>query len=195
MAHALAAQTFYRGGEASCLEIRLTSAYLASHADGIEDTPAAKALADRHAGWAPDMPRDVVDLWAFVAGLDHASLMALLAHCASLTVNAVRVQWEQKPNARATTEKLASAVALDMTAHWTPTTKTYLGRVTKAHILAAVREAVSDEASERIAGLKKPEMAQAAEQILVGTGWLPTVLRTARPTAEPEADAYLQAAE
>jgi ParB family chromosome partitioning protein len=192
--HALAAQTFYRGGEASCLEIRLTSAYLASHADGIEDTPAAKALADRHAGWASDMPRDVADLWAFVAGLDHASLMALLAHCASLTVNAVRVPWEQKPQVRATTEKLASAVALDMTAHWTPTEKTYLGRVTKAHILAAVREAVSDEAAERIAGLRKTEMAQAAEQLLAGTGWLPSVLRTARP-AWLETDAYLQAAE
>lgn len=193
--HALAAQTFYRGGEASCLEIRLTSAYLATHADGIEDTPAAKALADRHAGWASDMPRDVADLWTFVAGLDHTSLMALLAHCASLTVNAVRVQWEQKPNARATAEKLATATVLDMTAHWTPTGQTYLGRVTKAHILAAVREAVGDEAAERIAGLKKPEMAQAAEQLLAGTGWLPTVLRTARPAAEPEADAYLQAAE
>ncbi|TMU91779.1 ParB N-terminal domain-containing protein [Shinella sumterensis] len=193
--HALAAQTFYRGGEASCLEIRLSSAYLASHADGIEDTPAAKALADRHAGWASDMPRDVADLWAFVAGLDHASLMALLAHCASLTINAVKVQWEQKPNARATAEKLATATMLDMTAHWTPTGRTYLGRVTKAHILAAVREAVSDEAAERIAGLKKPEMAQAAEQLLAGTGWLPTVLRTAPPAAEPEADAYLQAVE
>jgi len=196
--HALAAQTFYRGGEASCLEIRLTSAYLASHADGIEDTPGAKALADRHAGWASDVPRDVADLWAFVAGLDQASLMALLAHCASLTVNAVRVPWEQKPQVRTTTEKLASAVALDMTAHWTPTERTYLGRVTKAHILAAVREAVSDEAAERIAGLKKAVMAQAAEQLLAGTGWLPTALRIARPVclnAEPEADAYPQAAE
>lgn len=196
--HTLAAQTFYRGGEASCLEIRLTSAYLASHADGIEDTPAAKALADRHAEWASDMPRDVADLWAFVAGLDHASLMALLAHCASLTINAVRVQWEQKPNARATASRLATATMLDMTAHWSPTGQTYLGRVTKAHILAAVREAVSDEAGERIAGLKKPEMAQAAEQLLAGTGWLPSALRTARPAgldAAPEADAYLEAAE
>ncbi|MCX5512847.1 chromosome partitioning protein ParB [Kaistia algarum] len=196
--HALAAQTFYRGGEASCLEIRLTSAYLASHADGIEDTPAAKALADRHAGWASDMPRDVADLWAFVVGLDHASLIALLAHCASLTVNAVRVPWEQKPNARVTAEKLAGAVALDMTAHWTPTEKTYLGRITKAHILAAVRDGVGDDAAERIAGLKKTEMAQAAEQLLTGTAWLPSVLRTARPAwldAAPEADAYLQAAE
>jgi ParB family chromosome partitioning protein len=196
--HALAAQTFYRGGDASCLEIRLTSAYLASHADGIEDTPAALALANRHAGWASDMPRDVADLWAFVAGLDQAGLMALLAHCVSLTVNAVRIPWEQKPNARATTDKLASAVALDMTAHWTPTTRTYLGRVTKAHILAAVCEGVSDEAAGRIEGLKKPEMAEAAEQLLAGTGWLPSLLRTARPAwldAAPEADAYLQAAE
>lgn len=198
VAHALAAQTFYRGGEASCLEIRLTSAYLASHADGIEDTPAAQALADRHAGWASDLPRDVADLWAFVTSLDQASLMALLAHCASLTVTAVRIPWEQKPNVRATTEKLASAVALDMTAHWTPTTRTYLGRVTKAHILAAVREGVSDEAAGRIEGLKKPEMAEAAEQLLAGTGWLPSLLCIARPAwldAEPEADAYLQAAE
>ena len=196
--HALAAQTFYRGGEASCLEIRLTSAYLASHADGIEDTPAAKALADRHAGWASDMPRDVADLWAFVAGLDYASVMALLAHCAALTVNAVRVPWEPKSIVRATAEKLASVVTLDMMAHWTPTVQTYLGRVTKAHILAAVREAVSDEAAERIAGLKKTEMAQAAEQLLAGTGWLPTVLRTARPVSrdtESDAEAFVQTAE
>lgn len=196
--HALAAQTFYRGGEASCLEVRLTSAYLASHADGIEDTPAAKALADRHAGWASDMPRDVAGLWDFVAGLDHASLMALLAHCASLTVNAVRLPWEQKPNARATVEKLASAVTLDMTAHWTPTVQSYLGRITKAHILTAVREAIGDEAAERIAGLKKPEMAQAAEQLLAGAGWLPSVLRTARPVSRDtvsDSAAFAQAAE
>ncbi|MFH3479124.1 ParB/RepB/Spo0J family partition protein [Xanthobacter variabilis] len=196
--HAMAAQTFYRGGEASCLEIRLTSAYLASHADGIENTPAAKALADRHAGWASDMPRDVADLWAFVAGLDYASLMALLAHCASLTVNVVRIPWEQKPNARATMEKFASAVALDMAAHWTPSVQTYLGRVTKAHIHAAVREAVGDEAAERIAGLKKAEMAQAAERLLAGAGWLPSVLRTARPAsrdAVSEAEPFAQAAE
>ncbi|MFG1316370.1 ParB/RepB/Spo0J family partition protein [Xanthobacter autotrophicus] len=196
--HALAAQTFYRGGEASCLEIHLASASLASHADGIEDAPAAKALADRHAGWASDMPRNVADLWTFITGLDHASLMALIAHCAALTVNAVRIPWEQKPNARATAEKLASAVTLDMTAHWTPTVQSYLGRVTKAHILAAVREALGDEAAERIAGFKKPEMAQAAEQLLAGTGWLPSVLRTAPPAsrdAKPEAEVFAQAAE
>ncbi|MBZ9791669.1 ParB/RepB/Spo0J family partition protein [Rhizobium sp. 3T7] len=192
--HTLAAQTFYRGGsEAHCLEIRPTSNYLAAHADGIEDTAAAKMLNERHAGWAADMPRDVADLWGFVAGLDHASLMALLAHCASLTVNAVKLPWESnKRRTHETAEKLATAVTLDMTAHWTPTVRTYLGRVTKAHILAAVREALGDEAAERIADKKKVEMAEAAEQLLAGTGWLPPMLHTERPAwfADEQHDAF-----
>lgn len=179
--HALAAQTFYRGVEAHCLDIRPTSAHLGGHADGIEDTAAAKLLADRHDGWAGDMPRDVADLWGFIAGLDHASVMALFAHCASLTVNAVKQPWERKPRAHETADKLATAVSLDMTAHWTPTVRTYLGRVTKAHNLAAVREAISDEAAERLSGMKKQPMAEAAEQLLAGTGWLPCLLRTAEP--------------
>lgn len=179
--HALAAQTFYRGVDASCLEIRPTSSDLASHADGIEDTATAKALADRHEGWAADMPRDVADLWGFIAVLDHASVMALLAHYASLTVNAVKQPWERKPHAQQTADRLATAVVLDMTAHWLPTVRTYFGRVTKAHILAAVREAVGDEAADRIAGMKKQAMAEAAEQLLAGTGWLPGLLRTTQP--------------
>lgn len=176
--HARAAQTFYRGGDAHCLDIRPVSPSLGGHADGIEDTAAAKALADRHAEWAADMPRDVADLWGFIAGLDHASVMALFAHCASQTVNAVKVPWERKPRALKTADKLASAVALDMTAHWTPTVRTYLGRVTKALILDAVREAVSNEAADRIASMKKQPMAEAAEQLLAGTGWLPPLMRT-----------------
>jgi len=125
------------------------------------------------------MPRDVADLWGFIAGLDHASVMALFAHCASLTVNAVKQPWEQhKRHAHETADKLAMAVALDMTAHWTPTVRAYLGRVTKAHILAAVREALGDEAAEQIADKKKLDMADAAEQLLAGTGWLPPVLCT-----------------
>jgi ParB family chromosome partitioning protein len=108
--------------------------------------------------------------------------MALFAHCASLTVNAVKQPWERKPRAHETTDRLATALTLDMTAHWTPTARTYLGRVTKAHILAAVREAVSDEAADRIASMKKQPMAEAAEQLLVGTGWLPPLMRTAQPT-------------
>jgi ParB family chromosome partitioning protein len=187
--HALAAQTFYLGAGAHALEIRPVSADLDGHAVGIGDTEAAKLLSDRHAGWAQDMPQNVADLWDFIAGLDQASVMALFAHCASLTVNALNLPWEHKPRARETVERLATAVGLDMTTHWTPTVRTYLGRVTKAHIVDAVREALGDETADGLAGKKKQEMAETAEQLLAGTGWLPPSLRTKPPVEADEAEA------
>ncbi len=194
--HALAAQTFYLGANAHTLEIRPTKAHLGDHAGGIEDTAAAKMLADRHAGWACDMPQNVADLWDFIAGLDHASVMALFAHCASLTVNALKLPWEHKRRAYETADKLATALALDMSQYWTPTVSSYLGRVTKAHILEAVVVGVGYAAAERIKDKKKQEMAEDAEQLLAGSGWLPSLLRTEPPAwldetqrAETEAEA------
>jgi ParB family chromosome partitioning protein len=194
--HALSAQIFCRGADAHVLDIRPVSTLLASHADDIEDTKAGKAWADRHARWATQMPRDASDLWAFVAELDHDSRMALFAHCVALTVNAVKLPMERRPRAIATADRLAEAVSLDMTAHWTPTARTYFGRVTKPHILDAVREAVSIEAAERMANMKKQDMAEAAEQLLIATGWLPALMRTpgaAQERAEPlQADAVTE---
>ncbi|MCE6076352.1 chromosome partitioning protein ParB [Agrobacterium vitis] len=195
--HALAAQIFYRDVNAHALEIRPTSIQLGGHADGIEDMAAAKMLADRHAGWASDMPHNVADLWDFIAGLDPVSVMALFAHCASLAVNALKLPWEQnKRRAHATADKLATAVELDMSQHWTPTVRSYLGRVTKAHILEAVVVGVGYGAAERIKDKKKQEMAEKAEQLLAGSGWLPPLLRTEPPAwldapqqAEAEAEA------
>lgn len=148
------------------------------------------------------MPRDVTGLWTFVAELDHDSRMALFAHCAALTVNAVRLPWERRPRALATADRLAEAVSLDMTGYWRPTVRSYLGRVTKARILEAVCEGVSGEVAERMADMKKADMAEAAEHLLAATGWLPSLLRTAKPKDQSDApdeaqsgDAYSQAAE
>jgi ParB family chromosome partitioning protein len=98
--------------------------------------------------------------------------------------------------AMATADRLAEAVSLDMTAHWVPTARTYFGRVTKPHILAAVREAVSIEAADRMADMKKQDMAEAAEQLLAATGWLPALMRTPRAsqesTEEPQAEAVTE---
>ena len=143
------------------------------------------------------MPRDIASLWTFVAELDHDSRMALFAHCVALTVNAVKLPWERKPRALATADKLAEAVSLDMTGYWRPTVRTYLARITKARILEAVREAVSDEAADRMAQMKKQDMAEAAEQLLAATGWLPGLMRTPRavqgPVETPQADAATEA--
>jgi ParB family chromosome partitioning protein len=200
--HALAAQIFYVGANAHVVGIQPVKTDLATHAVGIEDTPAGKEWSDRHANWARQMPRNVAKLWEFVVELDHDSRMALFAHCTALTVNAVKLPFDLRPRALAVASRLAEAVALDMTGYWGPTVPSYLGRVTKAGILDAVREGVSKEAAERMSGMKKTEMAAAAEQLLAATDWLPPLLRTAKtvdqagvPDEAQRNDFHSQAAE
>lgn len=176
--HALALSALYPAyARPTCLEIRGVSTFLDGYAPGIDDTRAGRGVAERHAAWASRVPKDAEDLWAFVLGLTATELLDLLAHCASLTVNAVRAPFDRKPGAWAHADRLAEAVDLDMSGYWTPTVTSYLGRVTKARIGEAVREAVSEAAAERIDGCKKPDMAREAEALLAGKGWLPSLLR------------------
>ena len=58
-----------------------------------------------------------------------------------------------------------------------PTAAHYLGQVTKAVIVEAVREGVTEQAVKQLADLKKPAMAEAAERLPTDKGWLPKVLR------------------
>jgi ParB family transcriptional regulator, chromosome partitioning protein len=198
--HALSAQIFV-GADVHVVGIEPVKTDLAAHADGIEDTPAGKAWADRHANWARQMPRDVTALWAFVAELDHDSRLALLAHWIALTVNAVKLPWQKKPCALVTADRLAEAVALDMAGYWRPRVRSYLGRVTKARILDAMRERRECRGGRGMADMKKLEMAEAAEQLLAGTG-VPALLRTPPSDLERKvaggdqgSDVYPQAAE
>jgi ParB family chromosome partitioning protein len=136
------------------------------------------AIAERHAAWELRLPQDAAQLWDFVARLDMAAQVELLAHCASLTVNAIHLP-KQRPDkgASAHADVLAQTLGLDMTATWTATVASYFGRVSKERILEAVREGVSPEAAANIATMKKQAMAEAAEQRLAGTGWLPAAHR------------------
>ncbi|MGH6843774.1 MAG: DNA-binding protein, partial [Methylocella sp.] len=103
--------------------------------------------------------------------------------------------WNRRPDAFAHGDKLARAVDLDMTAAgWTPTVDNYLGRVPKARILEAVREAKGEKSAQLIDHLNKADMAKESERLLTGTGWLPEPLRLAEiemaadaPTGEAEA--------
>ena len=142
------------------------------------------SIAERHGHWARQVPGAPEDIWAFVVGLDGDSRACLLAHCVSLTLDGLRT-WERRDrSALAHVEILATALDLDMRAYWKPTAVRYLDRVTKAQIAAAVSESVSAEAAARLSGLKKPQMVEAAEPLLIEAGWLPSVLRTVRPHAE-----------
>lgn len=83
-----------------------------------------------------------------------------------------------RAGALAQAETLATAVGLDMAGTWTATAASYFSRVAKARVLEAVTEAVNPEEAGRIAGFRKDDMAEAAERLVEGRGWLPSVLRT-----------------
>jgi ParB family chromosome partitioning protein len=193
--HALALKTFYRFSTATCLELEVKHSTFGHQAPDLNETASAKAIAERHARWAEQLPEEPGALWQTLAGFDADSRQALFAHCVGLSVNAVHQSWNQGER-MAHADALARAVNLDMVAAgWTPTAETYLGRVTKSRILEAVREGKGEREAQLIEHLKKGDMAKEAERLLAGSGWLPEPLRTAGDqtlveadeTAEPEA--------
>ena len=177
--HVLCLKLFYRYGSDSCLEIDAKSIAFGQQAPGLNDTALAKAVDERHRGWAAQLPRETEELWDALVAFDGDSRQALFAHCVALSLNAVVEAWNRRPRALAHADRIAEAVGLDMVmAGWTPTVDNYFGRVTKARILGAVREAKGDGQAQLIGHLKKGEMAEKAQELLAGSGWLPEPLRT-----------------
>jgi ParB family chromosome partitioning protein len=142
-------------------------------------------MAERRAAWTRDLPQSPAELWAYVVGLDGDSRAALLAFCVAQSLNGVR-SFERRAGAWAHADHLAAHLKLDMSRTWTATAASYFGRVTKSKIAEAVTEGVSAQAAEGLAGMKKDAMAEAAERLLDGKGWLPELLRT--PGASPMGD-------
>jgi ParB family chromosome partitioning protein len=177
--HVLCLKMFYRYGSDSCLEIEPKSVAFGHNAPGLADTPLAARVDSRHRNWAQQLPEEPGQLWDTLTAFDSDSRDALFAHCVSLTLNAVHEAYNRRPKAIAHADRLAEALSLDMVAAgWTPTADNYLGRVSKARILDAVREAKGEPSVELIAHLKKAEMATEATRLLEGIGWLPEPLRT-----------------
>lgn len=179
--HALALRTFYGQqvyDPGSCLEIEAKSASLSGVGAGLNDTASARALARRHEDWATQLPQNPDALWDWLLDCDADTRSGLLAYCAARSLNAVHQTWDRRPSAMAHAARLAEAVSLDMAAEWSATQENYLGRVTKSRILDAVREAKGEQAAHLIDHLKKGDMAEEAERLLAGTGWLPVMLRT-----------------
>ena len=59
---------------------------------------------------------------------------------------------------------------------WTPTAAGYFAHVSKAKTLEAV-QVFAPEQVNRLAKLKKAEIASEAERLAVGTGWLPVMFQ------------------
>jgi ParB family chromosome partitioning protein len=176
LTHALASKTLY--GESYGLPIGVTThgPDLRQTCPGIHNTRAGGRLADDRAAWTERLPREWADLWTWMDGQDSPTILALLAYCVAMAADAGHADWgTDQPGLHAA---LAGAAGLDMRAWWQADRESYLGRVPKAAILAAVREGVGGDAARRIGGAKKDAMAEAATALLDGKGWLPAVLRS-----------------
>ncbi|WP_066776293.1 ParB/RepB/Spo0J family partition protein [Sphingomonas sp. CCH5-D11] len=199
--HRLVIDTFQHRTTSGCVEARVTQVHFPVQPDDLKESASAKSVDERHDRLAADLPNDDQALWDHLAALDNADRLALLAHCVSFGVNALfervspygAVSPASIERRIAEADRLANAVGLDLVqTGWRPTAANYLGRVTKARILEAVREGKGEMAAQLIDHLKKVEMAKEAERLLADTGWLPEPLRTA--SAEPEpADGEVEA--
>ena len=177
--HALTLTVFYHYGSDSCLELGLKSVGFSAQTPGLNDSAIADAANTRQEAWSKRLPKESDELWDTLLHWSDEDRATLFAHIISLSVNAVSESWNRRPRALAHADVLAWTIGLDMAAAgWRPTVDTFLGRVTKARILQAVTEAKGERAADRIAHLKKGDMATEAETLLADTAWLPEPLRT-----------------
>ncbi|WP_179880002.1 ParB/RepB/Spo0J family partition protein [Bradyrhizobium ottawaense] len=173
----------------TAIEVLVRSAGFPMQAQGLKDSPAAKAIDARHKTWEERLPKDKADLWDWLTDLTGDEQAALFAHCASFGVNALYEKGDRYGGGAtphsveqriADADCIARAVDLDMVqSGWRPTVENYLGRVPKRRILEAVREGAGERAAQLIDHLKKGDMAKEAERLLAETGWLPEPLRMA----------------
>lgn len=187
--HVLALSAFYHFGSESCLELVAKSATFSGQAPGLAETEPAKAIETRQRFWAERLPDRSEGLWDALVAFGPDERQALFAHCASLTLNVTHEPFNRRPRALGHGDVIARAVGLDLVAAgWRPTRDAYLGKVTKARILEAVREGQGEMAAQLIDHLKKPDMAKEAERLLADSGWLPEPLRMEPVNADPDPD-------
>ncbi|RWE76453.1 ParB/RepB/Spo0J family partition protein [Mesorhizobium sp.] len=187
--HKFVRDTFSRySAQGVAMEVFVRGVVFPIQSEGLRDTIYARSIQARHETWEKRLPIHVADLWDALAALTGTEQAELFAHCASFGVNALYERADRYGNGAfsahdvqqrlAAADHLVRAVGLDMAAAgWRPTVGNYLGRVTKARILEAVREGAGERASQLIDHLKKGDMAKEAERLLADTGWLPEPLR------------------
>lgn len=154
---------------------------LTHHAPDVDEAPASVGMREVREAWAARLPSDPEALFAELLTMPQSDLLSLLAVCVGYTVSAIASQEAEVP-----ATALAQAVGLDMHDWWTPTAAGYFDHVSKAKTLEAVQVFAPGEVN-RLAKLKKAQIASEAERLAAGSGWLPVMFRAPEPVSEGEA--------
>lgn len=148
------------------------------------ESPAALALRDLRQAWSEQLPQEPGELFSMLLDKSQDELVQLLALCAAPAVDVVTPRaTASQPGA-----ELAQALSLNMATWWKPTADSYFQHVPKAAILDAVAQFAPNEV-QRLSKLKKAEIAQEAERLAEGSGWMPAVFGRQMPTTVNGANA------
>ena len=152
-------------------------------ASDLADAPAAEALREMQEVWGERLPEDSAALFAALLAMEQGELVKLLAVCVAATVDVVTPRaMPHQPGA-----ELAQAVGLDMAAWWKPSAEGYFKHVSKALILQAVGE-FAPHSVNRLAKMKKADIASEAERLADGTGWMPAIFKAEGPQEATQAE-------
>lgn len=145
---------------------------LSTWAPDLAESRAEKVMQEAMQEARDMLPADVGELlpWLLAQPLD--TLVHLLTLCSALSLNAINGNGKQT-----TTAAIAAVVNLNMADWWVPTGASYLGSVSKALIVEALKDEGLNDDAEALAKLKKGEAVAKAEALLAGRGWVPLVLR------------------
>jgi ParB family chromosome partitioning protein len=175
--HALATRMLYptRPGEHTSLEISAHSpSYTMAVRETVEKSAPAKKLTAVVKSWQKKLPKKPEDLWAWLAKQPPATLRSLMAVCAALTVDMVRVNGAK---AKPAATDLAKAMKLDMADHWEATAANYFIRVPRKRLLDELGGALKPNTRKQVQGMKRDMAAKTIATELKGRRWIPDVLK------------------
>jgi ParB family chromosome partitioning protein len=141
-------------------------------------SPAATLLGEAESHWGDSLPGSPKVLFRWQLAQPDATLMEFLAYCTARSFNAVTGRERSFDHSDA----LVEALGIDMADWWVPSATHYLGSVSKAKALEAVKEATGADCSKAVAGMKKPQAVAYCASKLQGTRWLPKPLRVLAPS-------------
>lgn len=190
----LARRIFYAesGYDTACLQIepRQKLPDLPRLADDIEASSAWAAIERQRADLRKLMPEKADGLFEWLGEQSITDVVDILCFCTASCLTGVTGSEKNIPLA-----DLQTALGLDMADWWQPTAAGYLKYVRKDVVIAAVTEMAGKHDGVQLEKLKKGEIDRRAEELLVDTRWLPTVLKSPaapkpkaprKPKASPE---------
>ena len=161
----------------SCLEVSQRSTRLQVTVQ--TDCTAHAAMADHAAYWGERLPSNPAELFGWCLEQPQDVLLALLAYCTALTVNASQERMEiGYSTSLAHAAALAESLALDMATQWQPSVEGFYGKISKAGLLMLAKDAGAT-LSLVVGNVKKLEAARDVMQAIAQTNWLPPIFRKA----------------